>query len=269
MEQGEIREALSTNRSQLAAYHLHVEQIQQSIDQQQQSVTQAIAELELAEQSLQDAVAMRHSAAQAAELASIAKQNEEEQLRIQRSTLSQTQEHFALLQGKRHGVRERLNVLEQLEEQFTGAGRGGQQLLRLARGNQNPDQDMAHPSDAIVANVWGTVLGLVADLLSTEMHLAPLIDVSLGSHADAIVLSNGQLIDWINDGSLGVDGRVTLLRMDRLSSRRSGEKIQLDGLRGVLGRADRMTRFDDAYEPLIRFLLGTTCSWTHFPQLWN
>lgn len=257
-EQGKIRDALSTNRSQLAAYHLHVEQIQQSIDQQQQSVTLSIAELALAAQAIQNAVATRHSAAQAAELAAIAKQEEEEQLRIQRSTLSQTQEHFALLQGKRHGVRERLNVLEQLEEQFTGAGRGGQQLLRLARGNQSPDQDLVHPSDAIVANVWGTVLGLVADLLSTEMHLAPLIDVSLGSHADAIVLSNGQIIDWINDGSLAVDGRVTLLRMDRLTSRRSGEKIQLDGLRGVLGRADRMTRFEHAYEPLIRFLLGTT-----------
>ncbi len=258
VEQDKIRESLSANRSQLAAYHLHLDQIQQSIDQQQQSVSHAIEETAQVEQSLQAAVALRDSAALAAEQAANAKREEEEKLRIQRSYLSQAQEQFVLLQGKRHGVRERLLVLEQLEEQFTGAGRGGQQLLRLARGHQNPGQDLAHPTDAIVANAWGTVLGLVADLLSTEMHLAPLIDVALGSHSDAIVLSNGQIIDWINDGSLTVDGRVTLLRMDRLSSRRSGEKIQLDGLRGVLGRADRMTRFDDAYEPLIRFLLGTT-----------
>ncbi len=258
VEQDKIRESLSANRSQLAAYHLHLDQIQQSIDQQQQSVSHAIEETAQVEQSLHAAVALRDNAALAAEQAANAKREEEEKLRIQRSYLSQAQEQFVLLQGKRHGVRERLLVLEQLEEQFTGAGRGGQQLLRLARGHQNPGQDLAHPTDAIVANAWGTVLGLVADLLSTEMHLAPLIDVALGSHSDAIVLSNGQIIDWINDGSLTVDGRVTLLRMDRLSSRRSGEKIQLDGLRGVLGRADRMTRFDDAYEPLIRFLLGTT-----------
>ena len=257
-EQDKIRESLSVNRSQLSAYHLHIDQIQQSIDQQQQSVSHAIEEMAQVEQSLHAAVALRDNAVLAAEQAANAKREEEETLRIQRSYLSQAQEQFVLLQGKRHGVRERLLVLEQLEEQFTGAGRGGQQLLRLARGNQNPDQDLAHPTDAIVANAWGTVLGLVADLLSTEMHLAPLIDVALGSHSDAIVLSNGQIIEWINDGSLTVDGRVTLLRMDRLSSRRSGEKIQLDGLRGVLGRADRMTRFDDAYEPLIRFLLGTT-----------
>ena len=257
-QQGKIGESSSSNRTQLSAYRLHIEQIQQSIDQQQLSVTQAIEELSLVEQSIQTAIAQRDSAAVAAAVASVAKREEEEKLRLQRSYLSQTQEKFALLQGKRHGVRERLHVLQQLEEQFTGAGRGGQQLLRVARSHQNREQDLSHPSEAIVANAWGTVLGLVADLLSTEMHLAPLIDVSLGSQADAIVLSNGQIIDWINDGSLSVEGRVTLLRMDRLTSRRSGEKIQLDGLRGVLGRADRMTRFEEAYEPLVRFLLGTT-----------
>ncbi len=257
-EQFKLRESSSANRSQRAAYRLHIEQIQLSIEQHQTSVSEATDELTNVEQSIQDAIAVRDNATHAAERAATIKREVEDTLRIQKSALSQTQEQFVLLQGKRQGVRERLHILEQLEEQFTGAGRGGQQLLRIARGHQNPLQDLAHPSDTVVANVWGTVLGIVADLLSTEMHLAPLIDVSLGSLADAIVLSNGQIIDWINDGSLAVEGRVTLLRMDRLTSRRSGEKIQLDGLRGVLGRADRMTRFDDAYEPLIRFLLGTT-----------
>ena len=257
-EQEKARESAAENRSQLSAYQFHVEQIQQSIDQQKHSVTQAIEELTQVEASIVAALALRDKAARDAERATRAKKEQEEQLRLDRITLTQAQEQFVLLQGKKHGVRERLHVLEQLEEQFTGAGRGGQQFLRLARSHQHPDQDLGRPTDAIVANAWGTVLGIVADLLSTEMHLAPLIDVALGSSADAIVLSNGQVVDWINDGSLGVEGRVTLLRMDRLISRRTGEKIQLDGLRGVLGRADRMTKFDDAYEPLVRFLLGTT-----------
>ncbi len=257
-KQEKAREFASENRSQLSAFHFHLEQIQQSIDQHQLSVAQAIEEMTQVDGSIVAAIASRDVAARNAERATNAKKEQEEQLQVQRMTLTQTQEQFVLLQGKKHGVRERLHVLEQLEEQFTGAGRGGQQFLRLARSHQHPDQDLGRPTDAIVANAWGTVLGIVADLLSTEMHLAPLIDVALGSSADAIVLSNGQVVDWINDGSLGVEGRVTLLRMDRLTSRRTGEKIQLDGLRGVLGRADRMTRFDDAYEPLVRFLLGTT-----------
>jgi chromosome segregation protein len=136
-------------------------------------------------------------------------------------------------QSKLHGVRERLNVLEQLEDQFAGAGRGGQQLLRLARANQATQGGLPG------SNSWNTVRGLVADILSSEMHLAPLMDVALGPLADAIVLSDGQVIDWIHEGNLTIDGRVTLLRLDRLPNRRTGEKIQLDGLRGVIGRAER------------------------------
>jgi chromosome segregation protein len=103
-----------------------------------------------------------------------------------------------------------------------------------------------------------TISGIVADLITSELHLAPLVDVALGSHADAVVLADGQLVDWIQDGRLEPDGRVTLLRLDRLPARRTGEKIQLDGLRGVLGRADRLVRYDTAHEPLVRSLLGTT-----------
>ena len=258
MEQLKIREDSTTNRSQLTAYQLHIEQIQQSIDQQQSELAQTVAEVSQIEAELKTLTMKRQSAHQTAELATAAKLEAEDRVQRHRLALMKAQEHLIAIQGKSHGVRERLNVLEQLENQFTGAGRGGQQLLRLARENQNQDFDSSHPSGSIVANIWGTVLGLVADQLTTEMHLAPLIDVALGPHADAIVLGNGQIIDWINEGNFAIDGRVTLLRMDRLSSRRSGEKIQLDGLRGVLGRADRLTRFEAAYEPLIRFLLGTT-----------
>jgi len=256
--QTEIQKESAANQSQITAYHLHIEQIQQSIEHFQKTLSFATDELKQIDTELLLANDKRVHAAQAAEAASVAKSDADNRLRIDRAAVLHAQQQLLATQGKLHGVRERLHVLKQLEEQYTGAGRGGQQLLRLARGHQNSDFDQSHPSGAIVANPWGTVVGLVADLLVTEMHLAPLIDVALGTHSDAIVLTNGQIVDWINDGSFEIDGRVTLIRLDRLASRRSGEKIQLDGLRGVLGRADRMTRFDDAYEPLIRFLLGTT-----------
>jgi chromosome segregation protein len=66
------------------------------------------------------------------------------------------------------------------------------------------------------------------------------------------------LIDWVQQGRLVPEGRVTLLRLDRLPTRRTGERIQLDGLRGVLGRADRLVRYEPVDEPLVRTLLGTT-----------
>jgi chromosome segregation protein len=154
------------------------------------------------------------------------------------------------LQTRIQGLNERWNLLAQLEDQFANAGRGGQQLMRSAL-------EMEKSRSVFDAN-HSSIRGIVADLIQTELHLAPLVDVALGTYADAIVMSDGKLIDWIHEGRLMPEGRVTLLRLDRLPTRRTGERIQLDGLRGVLGRADRLVRFDVSNEPLVRSLLGTT-----------
>jgi chromosome segregation protein len=148
------------------------------------------------------------------------------------------------------GLQERFHLLAELEDQFANAGRGGQQLMRSALefAKSNP---LFEPSGS-------SICGIVADLIQSDLHLAPLVDVALGVYADALVLRDGQVIDWIQGGRLIPEGRVTLLRLDRLPTRRTGERIQLDGLRGVLGRADRLVRFDSANEPLVRALLGTT-----------
>jgi chromosome segregation protein len=257
-QQAQVREDTATARSEITAYRMHIEQFEQSIVQHQALLADASKELEQLTMDVKSAEEKLSEAMKSSELVNAEKKEAEDRLQVNRLAVTNAQEKLIALQGKSHGVRERLKVLSQLEEQYTGAGRGGQQLLRLARENRHSQSDPSQATNSIVSNVWDTVQGVVADLLTTEMHLAPLIDVALGAHSDAIVLSNGQIIDWINDGNYAIDGRVTLIRMDRLSSRRSGEKIQLDGLRGVLGRADRMTQFPDPYEPLIRFLLGTT-----------
>lgn len=153
-------------------------------------------------------------------------------------------------QTRIQGLNERYDLLAQLEEQFASAGRGGQQLMRSAL-------ELAK-SHTVFQSGRLSICGIVADLIQSDLHLAPLVDVALGTYADALVLNDGQLIDWIQEGRLVPEGRVTLLRLDRLPIRRTGERIQLDGLRGVLGRADRLVRFDSSNEPLVRSLLGTT-----------
>jgi chromosome segregation protein len=246
-------ETIHELRSHIVARQLHLEQIQQSIADSRKREASLQAELSTFESDsnvLLGNIALTRSRSETAK----AKRSEAEiHLKSIRRELFEHQEILGSHQSKLHGVRERLNVLEQLEDQFAGAGRGGQQLLRLARANQAAQQGGLPGLDS-----WNTVRGLVADILSSEMHLAPLIDVALGPLADAIVLSDGQVIDWIHEGNLTIDGRVTLLRLDRLPNRRTGEKIQLDGLRGVIGRADRLTQYPTEYEPLIRALLGTT-----------
>lgn len=249
-------------KSKVVGFQFHIEQFQNSIDDLRNQEQTAQSELQAFESEVADLIAGAERVRLRADEARENRIDATRKLSAQRSELSERQEELADMQAKLHGVRERLTVLRELEDQFEGDECGGQQLLRLARQNQSSDEIqqaiVANGIGASTGNPWDSVRGLVADIVRSEMHLAPLIDVALGSLADAIVLSNGEIVDWIHQGALKVEGRVTLLRLDRLPNRRTGEKIQLDGLRGVIGRADRLTQYAPEYEPLIRALLGTT-----------
>jgi chromosome segregation protein len=161
-----------------------------------------------------------------------------------RQQLSQNLEQAAVLQGRMEGAAERLDILEQLEQHLEGVDAGARYLLDVAQNSDDP--------------TFRSVRGLVAELLEVDVHIAPLIDTALGSIANAVVIDDGQLIQSIRTGQLEIPGRLSLMRLDRLPSRRFGEKIQLDGVRGVIGRADRLVKCSDSVLPLIRYLLGTT-----------
>lgn len=245
-----LRERLAQSRYDASLHASQLEQLaealvrgQHEIDQLQQQSDSLRHDLERAQHEVAEAHTASIAAAESKRLAKEQWSEVSDRERVQQQTLLE-------IQSRIQGVRERLLVLSQLEEQFANAGRGGQQLMRSVQSLSSQHSGMQTGAKSI--------RGLVADLITTDLHLAPLVDVALGTHADAIVLSDGQIVDWIHAGQLHVEGRVTLLRLDRLPSRRSGEKIQLDGLRGVVGRADRLVRYDLIHEPLVRALLGTT-----------
>ncbi|MCC6508859.1 MAG: chromosome segregation protein SMC [Pirellulaceae bacterium] len=167
------------------------------------------------------------------------------QLEENRQLLAKRQEDAALLNGRLEGARERLSVLEALVAHQEGVDAGARHMLHMA------NQESTSP-------LWGSVRGLAGELLECDVHLAPLVDTALGATAQAIVLSDGGIVDALRDNQLQIEGRVTLIRLDRLPARRFGERIQLDGVAGIIGRADRLIRFRDELAGLYRYLLGTT-----------
>lgn len=169
---------------------------------------------------------------------------QQRQLEENRNLLAKRQEDAAILNGRLEGARERLAVLEALVAHQEGVDAGARQMLRLAG-------ESGHP-------MWQSVRGLVGELLECEVHLAPLIDCALGSAGQAIVLSDGRIVDSLRDNDLQIEGRVTLMRLDRLPARRFGERIQLDGVAGIIGRADRLITYREDLAGLYRYLLGTT-----------
>ncbi len=236
--------SVNQEQSQLAAKQTTLAHLLEGLESKNEQAIELARQIEALETLVRECQTERdrlEAAVTEAEKNRTLAQAELEQLRLD---TAQRQESAMHHQGRLQGVRERLTLLEQLEEQQEGVGRGAKKLIELAQSEPR--------------SPWDTVKGLVADLIEIDVHLAPLIDVALGSVAETVVLSDGRIIDLIREGSLNLDGRISMMRIDRLPSRRTGDKIQLDGLRGVLGRADRLVHCRSEFAPLFHYLLGTT-----------
>ena len=104
----------------------------------------------------------------------------------------------------------------------------------------------------------GSLQGIVADCFDVDVKVAPLIDAALGERSQYLVVTGNQLQDAILNGSIQIESRVGLIRIDELPKRRPGDRIRLDGLKGVIGRGDRMVTCTEKHEPLVRHLLSNT-----------
>ncbi len=162
----------------------------------------------------------------------------------QRRTLLRRRDEVAALKVRSQGVSERINVLEDLQRRQEGVSGGVRSLLEMLR-----FRDEGPLSD---------VVGLVAELLQTEVHAAPLVDAALGERTQYAVVRGDRLQQAIIKGEIQLSGRVGLIRIDELPPHRPGDRIRLDGLRGVIGRADRMVQTEKHLQLLARHLLGTT-----------
>jgi chromosome segregation protein len=191
--------------------------------------------------------------------------HQEAELGENRRVLQRRQDEAAALRVRRQGVTERLNLLEDLSRRQEGITSGVKSLLEMARNaGPQPAQDSRvsrsqKSRDAQAgSNPFADILGLVADRIETDLHVAPLIDVALGPVSQYLIVRGDALQRSILTGELGLQGRVGLIRIDELPARRPGDRIRLDGLKGVVGRADRMVQIAEEFEPLAKHLLGTT-----------
>ncbi|MDF1842439.1 MAG: chromosome segregation protein SMC [Rubripirellula sp.] len=165
-------------------------------------------------------------------------------LQESRRTLDRRREEISALKIRLQGVIERLSVLKDLEQRQEGLSGGVRTIL----------QQLQDPSLSLADNVHG----IVAECLEVDVKVAPLIDSALGQRSQYIIVSGGELQDAILAGTLKINSRVGLLRIDELPRRRPGDRIRLDGLKGVIGRGDRMIRCEPIFEPLARHLLSST-----------
>jgi len=165
-------------------------------------------------------------------------------LQESRRTLERRRDEVSALRIRLQGLTERLSVLDDLQRRQEGISGGVRTIL---------DQ-LGHATSPLTKQLHG----IVADSFEVDIKVAPLLDAALGERSQYVIVSGGELQAAIMDGTLAIDSRVGLIRLDELPKRRPGDRIRLDGLKGVIGRADRMLKCDALYEPLARHLLSST-----------
>ncbi|MFT5522557.1 MAG: chromosome segregation protein [Pirellulaceae bacterium] len=192
---------------------------------------------------------LRDVQGQEAELdANVAKHTEalddaQEDLQEQRRVLTRRQDELVEMQGRLSGTQQRANVLSELERTFEGLNEGVKQIL----------EGYVHQPDS-----GKQVHGVIADLVEADIQYAPSVDVALGEMAQRIVLQDGELLQQLRNGETILKGRAGFVLIDAPVPRRESDWVRLDGLTGVIGRADRLVRFDKTYDKVVSRMLGST-----------
>ena len=172
------------------------------------------------------------------------RQAAEQQLAQEQRELAIRNDELAALRQRRSGVAERAAVLEELHRRQEGVTAGVKEVLARAA---SPD-----------AGPLRAVHGLVADLLSVSVEMAPLIEVALGAAAQHVVAQpGGELLEFLGENAPRFAGRVGFVWHEDGKAATDGD-LDLTGQPGVVGRADRFVETQPQYAPLVARLLGRT-----------
>ena len=138
---------------------------------------------------------------------------------------------------------QRAQVIEELEKSLEGINAGARELLKHANDQTGPMSE---------------VIGLVADLVNVNVQHAALVDVALGDIAQFVIVNGEKLITQIANEKIKLGGRVGLIQLDEPPTLGADPGVNLNGVAGVIGRADRLVQVQPKYAEFIRKMLGGT-----------
>ncbi len=175
---------------------------------------------------------------------------ENQQLNEKQSLLEQTRSErseclseLARLQTDHGAMFSELDVLKDLEQKMEGVDQAVRELLH--RKTANPE----HAQLAAIA-------GLVADVISTDVDHAPVIEAALERWAQHLVVTDSEAFLSLNGQLSDLKGRLHVLCADRLSPFFGGR--DLSGEEGFIARAIDWVRYPEELEYVVRHLLGKT-----------
>ncbi|TWU18523.1 chromosome segregation protein SMC [Allorhodopirellula heiligendammensis] len=241
------REHLASVR-RVADHEANRQRVSQQIVEAKRAIAETQRSLEVAQENL-CAAQEEYEAANAqvaqlvAEIATSQKHVEiaDAKLAETRRVFERRRDEVGSLKIRLQGITERAKVLGELEARHDGVSGGVREILTLPEGP-----------------LRSQLVGLVAECFDVDRQVAMLIDAALGPRSQYVIVRGAAIHDAIAAGELQVPSRVGIIRLDELPNRRPGDQIRLDGLAGVIGRADRMVECHADLQPLVRHLLGNT-----------
>ncbi|MCG3137701.1 MAG: Chromosome partition protein Smc [Phycisphaerae bacterium] len=147
------------------------------------------------------------------------------------------------MKAERSGLRSEQQLLQDLENKMEGVDQAVRDLLH--RRTAEPDNHRLQ-----------SIIGMVADIFSTDLEHAQLIESALEYWAQHLVIADSERFLALN-GELGtLKGRLHLICLDRLGPVMNGPSYS--GATGFVARALDLVKYPEPLEYLAKYLLGRT-----------
>ncbi len=152
-------------------------------------------------------------------------------------------DEVALAKQRRSALQSRHELLEDLQRNMEGVGAGVRKVLDWKKQEDGP--------------AWlENVVGLVADFFEVDVTHAGIIEATLGSQDQSLVVLQGDRV-LAHRSELGdLPGRLVVLFLDRLPP--LVNERDFSGQDGFVARALDLIRFPERFERLARHLFGKT-----------
>ncbi|MCR4840990.1 MAG: chromosome segregation protein SMC [Lachnospiraceae bacterium] len=132
----------------------------------------------------------------------------------------------------------KLETVKNLSERYEGYGQAVRRVMEYTKSNSD-------------------VCGVAADLITTESDLETAIETALGGNVQNIVTRTQETakdcIEYLKSNKMG---RATFIPLDIVKPRKDEFDSDVFSMKGVIGRASDVVKYDKEYEPAVRYLLG-------------
>ena len=156
---------------------------------------------------------------------------------LQKQNTELEQERLRLQQSY-HQAKSRLESMQNIAERYDGYGNSIRQVMELKKSNKG-------------------IIGVVADIFTTEKKFETAIETALGGNIQNIVTDNENtakgLVEHLKKNKLG---RATFLPLDSITVRGNAIDAAVLKEQGVQGVASKLIAVDKKYENVAEFLLG-------------